>query len=318
MEKFEKTFQDGHLIIRLEADTGSGTAEVFQPVRRVFFEQSYFELKELESSKFTRDDYFVISLCKEGSVEWCFEKNRNITRFHRNNIYVENGYFVRKRSVFPEGIFRGISIFFRKEFITKFVRVTEGLEGFTQNYFNPLLEVTQCLIEDDRHLVDIMLALENHKDDIYCFQLHLLELLHCIVSVLNANGAVHHFRGTENLVSEIKEYMKEHLSQGLTQADLSEHFDLPKNFLRNDFRKTVGCSPTDYMVLLRAEEAGRQLTETDRSIGDIAAALGYQNASKFAKEFQRVTGLLPREYRRLYTGKSRPEIRLQDLDRRYE
>lgn len=44
--------------------------------------------------------------------------------------------------------------------------------------------------------------------------------------------------------------------------------------------------------------AAQWLTEGKMKIGDIALELGYNNASKFAKAFQSVYGMLPKDYRK--------------------
>ena len=44
--------------------------------------------------------------------------------------------------------------------------------------------------------------------------------------------------------------------------------------------------------------AAQWLSEHKMKIGDIALELGYSNASKFAKAFQSVYGVLPKDYRK--------------------
>ena len=44
--------------------------------------------------------------------------------------------------------------------------------------------------------------------------------------------------------------------------------------------------------------AAQWLSEDKMKIGDIALELGYSNASKFAKAFQSVYGMLPKDYRK--------------------
>ena len=47
----------------------------------------------------------------------------------------------------------------------------------------------------------------------------------------------------------------------------------------------------------RISEAARLLIEREDSIMEIAAQVGYENSSKFAKAFQKFTGLTPSMYR---------------------
>ena len=52
----------------------------------------------------------------------------------------------------------------------------------------------------------------------------------------------------------------------------------------------------------QAEEAARLLRETDRSVGDIAQQVGYENQSKFSKVFRDHFQVLPTAYRREHGG----------------
>lgn len=52
-----------------------------------------------------------------------------------------------------------------------------------------------------------------------------------------------------------------------------------------------------YMQEYRVSEAARLLVEGEESIMEIAARVGYENSSKFAKAFQKFTGLTPSMYR---------------------
>ena len=49
---------------------------------------------------------------------------------------------------------------------------------------------------------------------------------------------------------------------------------------------------------LTQERAAELLRETDASMAEIAAAIGYESASKFSAEFRKAYGALPTEYRR--------------------
>ena len=50
--------------------------------------------------------------------------------------------------------------------------------------------------------------------------------------------------------------------------------------------------------------AAQWLSENKMKIGDIALELGYSNASKFAKAFQSVYGMLPKDYRKKINRKN--------------
>jgi AraC-like DNA-binding protein len=58
-----------------------------------------------------------------------------------------------------------------------------------------------------------------------------------------------------------------------------------------------GVSYSDLVERCRCEIACDALEHTDKAIQEIAAILGYRNASSFARAFRRWTGTAPRAYR---------------------
>lgn len=67
--------------------------------------------------------------------------------------------------------------------------------------------------------------------------------------------------------------------------------------LKSAFREHYGCTITEYILQRRMEQAQHLLIETELPIGEIAKVIGYERADSFTKQFQKATGLLPREYR---------------------
>lgn len=62
--------------------------------------------------------------------------------------------------------------------------------------------------------------------------------------------------------------------------------------------RTNGTTLTALVRELKKEKAIKELLRTNRSIGDIASALGFDNATSFTRAFKTWTGLPPREYRK--------------------
>ena len=60
-----------------------------------------------------------------------------------------------------------------------------------------------------------------------------------------------------------------------------------------------GCTITEYLQHRRMSQAEYLLTDTTLSIGQVAQAVGYASASRFAELFRKSTGLLPSTYRKM-------------------
>ena len=88
------------------------------------------------------------------------------------------------------------------------------------------------------------------------------------------------------------------LSQTHSLAKLAREVRLSPFHFSRAFKATTGVSPRRYLIIARVARAREMLTTTDKSVIDIAAAVGYPDPSYFARIFRKETGMTPRQYRR--------------------
>lgn len=67
---------------------------------------------------------------------------------------------------------------------------------------------------------------------------------------------------------------------------------------RRCFKRTLGCTPLEFLMSLRLAAARRLLATTDRSISDIALASGFCDHAHFIHAFRAHRKMTPGEYRR--------------------
>ena len=63
------------------------------------------------------------------------------------------------------------------------------------------------------------------------------------------------------------------------------------------FKRATGSSPIDWLRRERINQAKRHLSETTDPVGEIAERVGYSDPFYFSRDFKRMTGHSPREYR---------------------
>lgn len=70
----------------------------------------------------------------------------------------------------------------------------------------------------------------------------------------------------------------------------------PPGFSRY-FRRVTGRNVSAFLNDLRVDHSARLLAESDRTVADIAGAVGYETLSNFNRRFRERMGMPPREYR---------------------
>ena len=93
------------------------------------------------------------------------------------------------------------------------------------------------------------------------------------------------------------ELMHAHLGRELPLEELASAAHLSPFHFSRLFKKLTGATPHAYLATLRVSRAQTLLTETDLSITEVAARVGYAGSSHFSKAFRRATGLSPRAVR---------------------
>jgi len=63
------------------------------------------------------------------------------------------------------------------------------------------------------------------------------------------------------------------------------------------FREATGLSPIDYLIRLRIARSCEFLHQTSAPVTDVAFQVGFQDSNYFARQFRRVMGMPPSEYR---------------------
>ena len=100
---------------------------------------------------------------------------------------------------------------------------------------------------------------------------------------------------TMNLVNDVKDYINRHLDTSLNE--IAEHFFHSPNYLSNIFSKEAGITIKNYMIAERIERAKELLLHSDKSVGAIAAEVGYKNTQHFSTVFNKHVGVTPTAFR---------------------
>lgn len=107
-----------------------------------------------------------------------------------------------------------------------------------------------------------------------------------------------YFSQQTELIKEIHQLLTEHLDQRFTIDELSKRYLINTSTLKEVFKTVYGLPIASYMKEYRIRQAMKLLRDTDTTIADIAAQVGYETQGKFSKAFKDVVQVLPTQYRK--------------------
>lgn len=97
---------------------------------------------------------------------------------------------------------------------------------------------------------------------------------------------------------EMHKYLTENLDRHITIEELSKRYLMNTTTLKEIFKDVYGTSIAAHIKEHRIEKAAELLKSTDKSIADVALAVGYSSGSKFSYAFKETYGVLPKEYKK--------------------
>ncbi len=93
-------------------------------------------------------------------------------------------------------------------------------------------------------------------------------------------------------------YMDRHFSRQISMAEVSKHAGVTPNHLNTLFQHTFGFGPSLYLQRLRIAHACELLKEPFLSVGEIAVQCGFSDQNYLCRNFRKIRGMTPTEFRR--------------------
>lgn len=107
---------------------------------------------------------------------------------------------------------------------------------------------------------------------------------------------------TDDIIMNIIAYLDIHYAENPSIEDLARIAGLSKSHFMKRFKEATGSTYKTYLNHIKVYHAQLLLTRTNKSIGDIADALGFCNANYFCNVFKEFCRVSPLEFRKNAQG----------------
>lgn len=103
----------------------------------------------------------------------------------------------------------------------------------------------------------------------------------------------------DDLLKTILNYILGHYMEALSLDSVAKEVGVNKYYLSRLFSEKIGCTFPDYLAMIRVDCARELLKTTDKSVDEIAYLCGFQSDSSFFRNFKKIAGVTPKQYKGL-------------------
>lgn len=122
--------------------------------------------------------------------------------------------------------------------------------------------------------------------------------IHFMVRLFRIEGEhPRHHNPTLLRLADVLSYLESNLDRPVTSQELMEMTNMSSSTLNRHFNEATGLSPIEFHIQRRIEYASRLLRYSTLTISEIAEATGFEDANYFSRQFRRVVGVSPTQYR---------------------
>ena len=122
----------------------------------------------------------------------------------------------------------------------------------------------------------------------------------CVYDILHrlsiSSSGPHSYHGSE--AEKCLRYLEEHFCDGdMSVETLCRRTYISRSSLQRYFKHNFDTSPKQYILMLRMKRAMELLSQSDRTIAEIAADCGFGDAKYFSRIFKQTYGSSPSRFR---------------------
>lgn len=180
--------------------------------------------------------------------------------------------------------------------------LTENLQMNEFEQVLPLLRMTLDSFknaEDKRDFANLLLEKLDFSTDIAAVPQDTdttAYLLEAIREKVNKKDKTIH-RSREKMTADITAYIEQNFHHDISLYDIANYTNMNSSYFSRYFKELFDMNFSDYLINFRIDKAKIFLKNKNVSIDSVAAAVGYNHRQAFFKNFKRITGMTPNEYR---------------------
>ena len=252
---------------------------------------------------------FEFSVLLQGSISYSVYKGKDIRKVIK--LGPGDGIFLNSGTLHSAKAFEPGSVLACFVFPLAFFE----MKPFTDLYRNliyPIVESDVPLLslstaeKDNEDILSSMQMLCSLTEADSAYELHSLELICRIWRMLIILFEKHKKMSVEAIgetpqakrMKQMIQYVHENYGRSITVDDIASSAGISRTECFRSFQALLETTPTEYLISYRISMASMLLSNTSRTLSDIAAVCGFSTPSYFGRQFRNQCGMTPGEFRK--------------------
>jgi AraC-like DNA-binding protein len=131
----------------------------------------------------------------------------------------------------------------------------------------------------------------------YRAMLRLLSLFAQHLSILSNQLVLRRENNESTNMTRARKFIADHQAEPLSLGRIAQVANISRHYFCKMFKKATGINFTDYLSRVRVEKSKTLLLNPNSRISEAAFACGFQSVTNFNREFKRIVGRSPTQFR---------------------
>jgi AraC-like DNA-binding protein len=131
----------------------------------------------------------------------------------------------------------------------------------------------------------------------YRAMLRLLSLFAEHLSILSNQLAVRRDKDETTNMTRARQFIEDHQAEPLSLGRIAQVANISRHYFCKMFKNATGMNFIDYLSRVRVEKSKTLLLNPNSRVSEVAFACGFQSMTNFNREFKRIVGRAPTQFR---------------------
>jgi len=115
-------------------------------------------------------------------------------------------------------------------------------------------------------------------------------------------------------IKQVLGFLMKNIAEDVHLSDVARYFGMSESIFSRFFKRNTGHGFVHYVNRVRINRACDLLTQTEKPVTDVCFETGFNNISNFNRQFRKLCGLAPSEYRRQVKRNMKNSVDLYNFD----